>query len=433
MWPGFYPMGSEDAVAPDGIIPRAVSASEETQAIDDTQRVSPREVAAHLQSFAGRGAGTDAERRASWWLALLLNRRGRRVSIQTFWCRPNLPLAQAWHVALALAGSLVSVASPRAGGAMLLAALVFVLADALTGVSPGRRLTRERASQNVVVTRAKSEANRLQLIVTANYDAGRAGLVYRDRLRELTSRGRRRLAGFTVGWQGWLVVAIVWALIAAIVRLQGHQSTGIGAVQLIPTVGLLVALALLLELAVADWSPAAGDNGSGVGVAVAVARAVSTSPPANVNVEVVLTGAGDGDGAGLYHYLRQRRKTHRPANTVVLGIAPCPGGSVRWWRADGSLLPLRYGARLTALAERVADEQPQLGARAHDGRGATPALAARRLRIPSLTVGCLDDRDLAPGSHQPGDVAAALDRAAHDQTAQFVLMLIDAIDAAVAR
>lgn len=389
-------------------------------------------MAAHLQGFAGRGAGTDAERRAAWWLAHLLNRRGRRVSIETFWCRPNWALAQAWHVALALAGSLVSVATPRVGGAMLLAALVFILADALTGISPGRRLTRERASQNIVVTRAKPQPAGTHLIVTANYDAGRAGLTYRDGARELTGRMRRQLAGFTVGWLGWLVVAIIWLLIMAILRLKGHQSVGVGAVQLIPTVGLLFALALLLELAAASWSPGAGDNGSGVGVAVAVARAVSSSPPRNVNVEVVLTGAGEGQGAGLQRYLRRRRATHRPANTVVLGIAPCPSGSVRWWRTDGPLLPLRYGARLVQLARRVADEQPQLGARPHNGRGETPAMPGRRAQIPSLAIGCLDDRDLVPGSHQPGDVAGALDRAAHDRTVQFVLMLIDGIDAALA-
>jgi hypothetical protein len=410
----------------------AMSTADRTQMVDDAPRVSPRDVAEELERFAGRGAGTDAERRAAWWLAHLLNRRGRRISLDTFWCRPNWALAQAWHVALALAGSLVSVASPRAGGAMLLAALVFVLADALTGISPGRRLTRERASQNVVMTRAKADPDLPHLIIAANYDAGRAGLVYRDPLRELTGRARRQLAGFTVGWQGWLVVAIVWLLIMAIVRLEGHRSTGIGALQLIPTVGLLGALAVLIELALADWSPAAGDNGSGVGVTVAVARAVTSSPPRNVNVEVVLTGAGDGDGAGLRHYLRRRRRTHRQANTVVLGVAPCTGGSVRWWRTDGPLLPVRYGRRLTAIAQRVADEQPRLEARAHDGRGMTAALPGRQVRIPSLTIGCLDERDLVPRSHQPTDRAQALDRGAHDRTVQFTLMLIDAIDAALA-
>jgi hypothetical protein len=403
-----------------------------TQSPSQTERVSPRDVAGQLQAFAGRGGGSDAERRASWWLAHLLNRRGRRVSIETFWCRPNWALAQAWHVALALAGSLVSVATPRAGGAMLLAALVFIVADALTGVSPGRWLTRQRASQNVIMARSRSDPNRLHLIITANYDAGRGGLVYRDSLRTMAGRARRRLSGLTVGWQAWLAIAILWLLLTAILRLQGHDSAGIGALQLVPTFGLLIALALLLDQATADRSPAAGDNGSGVGVAVALARAVATSPPRNLDVEVVLTGAGDVEGLGLRHHLRERRATHRAANTVVLGIAPCAGGSVHWWRTDGSLFPLRYGARLTALARRVAAEQPQLGARAHDGRGSTPALPARRARIPALTIGCLDDRDLVPRSHQSSDLARALDPKAHDQAVQLGLMLIDAIDVALA-
>jgi hypothetical protein len=408
-----------------------MSTSEPAQTLSEGPRVSPRDVASHLERFAGRGAGTDAERRAAWWLAHLLNRRGRRVGIETFWCRPNWALAQAWHVGLALAGSLVSVATPRAGGAMLLAALVFILADALTGLSPGRWLTRERASQNVVVTRSRSDPKRAHLIIAANYDAGRTGIAYRDGLRRLSGRGRQRVSGAAPGWQGWLVIAVVWLLITAILRLQGHQSTGVGVLQLVPTFGLLVALALLFELALADWSPAAADNGSGVGVAVALARALAASPPQNVNIEVVLTGAGDGEGTGLRQYLRARRRSHRPTNTVVLGIAPCGTGAVHWWRTDGPLTPLRYGTRLTALAERVAHEQPQLHVLSHEGRGSTPALPGRRARIPALTIGCLDEHKLVTGSHQPTDVASALDSRAHDEAVQFTLMLIDAIDAAL--
>src|SRR5205085_4527340 len=128
------------------------------------EKHAPPEAVTALEAFPRRGAGTETERRAGQWLADQLVGRHRDVVVEPFWCRPNWALAQAWHVGLALAGSLVSVASPRAGGAMLLAALVFILADALTGVSPGRRLTSERASQNVVVTRAKSEPERLHVI-----------------------------------------------------------------------------------------------------------------------------------------------------------------------------------------------------------------------------------------------------------------------------
>ena len=418
-----------------------MSTSEHTPRRRRRTQVSHREVAAELEGFVGRGAGTNAERMAGEWLAVELLRRlrgrseRRDVSIETFWCRPNWALAQASHAALGLAGSLVSVPSPRAGGAMLLAALVFVLADALTGISPGRWLGPARASQNVVAfpsrDGAASDRDGLHLIITANYDAGRAGLAYRARLRELAARMRTLMRGLTLGWQGWLVVAMLWALVTALLRLQGHQSAGIGLLQLPPTFGLLVAVALLLELALAGWSPGAGDNASGVGVALALARALAYSPPRHMDLEVVLTGAGDGEGTGLRRYLRARRRTHRPGNTVILGIGPCADGELRWWRTDGSLFPLRYGARLTALAEQVAREQRQLAARPHDGRGATPAFPARQARIPALTIGCLDDHGLVPRSHEAADTAAALDPAAHDRAVQFGLMLVDAIDSAL--
>src|SRR2546421_12710060 len=99
------------------------------------------EIAARLEGFRARGAGTDAERRAANWLANELAASGREVAVDTFWCRPNWALAHAWHAALAVAGSLLSVASAPLGGALGLASLLSIVADELLGVSIGRRLT----------------------------------------------------------------------------------------------------------------------------------------------------------------------------------------------------------------------------------------------------------------------------------------------------
>ena len=111
-----------------------------------------------LSNVGGRIAGTDAERRGAVWLATHLRggtKRLGRVRLETFWCHPNWAMAGAWHVALALAASLVSVSAPKAGGAMLIVAIVSVILDAHTGRSPGRLLTPYRATQNVVVGRPR--------------------------------------------------------------------------------------------------------------------------------------------------------------------------------------------------------------------------------------------------------------------------------------
>jgi hypothetical protein len=393
-----------------------------------------QEITDKLAAFKGRGVGTDAERRAARWLAGELGRDGRQAVIEPFWCRPNWPLAHAWHIALALAGSLVAVSSPRVGGALLLAALVFVLSDAFLGFSPGRWLTRARASQNVVALpapdRQPSEPN-LRLIITANYDAGRTGLVFRDFLRQPVASIRNDLRGNTLGWLGWLAIAMVWLLVVAIVRVQGHNSTGIGFAQLPPTIGLVLGLALLLDLATSERSPAAGDNGTGIAVALELARALDAAPPRHVEVEVVLTGAGDCEGLGLRQYLRARKRSINPQGTAVLGIAACTAGAPRWWSSEGTLRPLRSAVRMKQLAARLAEEEPDLHAARHTDRSCTPAYPALAARIPALAIGARGQYGLAPRSHQAGDVAATVESSAVEQVVEFGLMLVDAIDASL--
>lgn len=388
-----------------------------------------------LAGFERRGAGTDSERRAAKWLAEQLTKGGREVVVEPFWCRPDWQLAHVWHVGLALAGSLVSVASAHAGALMLLAALVFLLADAFTGVSPGRRLTPERASQNVVaVSRASAQgAAPVRLIITANYDAGRAGLAYKDGLRRISSAVRRASFGLSPGWLGWLSLTTLGLLAIAILRVEGHTSQAIGVIQLAPTVVLVLALALLLELATADPGPAAGDNGTGAGVASELVRALDAAPPRHVAVELVLQGAGDGGGIGLRRYLRAHRDELTPANTIVLGVAACSAGDPRWWVSDGPLVPFRYTRQLTSLCAELATKERELGAARHHGKGAAPALAASLLRRPAISIGCLDARGLVPRSHTRDDLASHIDPQALDAGVQFGLMLVDQIDAWLAQ
>jgi hypothetical protein len=310
--------------------------------------------------------------------------------------------------------------------------LVSILADALTGVSPGRRLTAERASQNVVaVARGAppTDPDPVRLIITANYDAGRVGLVYRDSLRRASAAVRGAARGFTPGWLGWLSLTIVWLLVLAILRVEGHTSQTIGAIQLPPTVVLVFALAALLELATADPGPAAGDNGSGAAVAVDLVRALDAAAPRHVVPELVLQGAGDGAGIGLRRYLRARRAERTAANTVVLGIAACTEGQPRWWTSDGSLVALRYSRQLVRLCAQVAQAEPRITAAPHPGRGSAPALPARLLRRPSISVGCVDPHGVVPRSHRREDVAASVDPSALEQSVQFALLLVDEIDA----
>ena len=383
---------------------------------------------AALTAFTGRGGGTDAERRAARWLAGAIAGRQRTAQVDTFWSRSDWAVAQAWHVALALAGSLISIGSPALGGALVLAAIACIVLDGLTGVSPGRRLSPERASQNII-SPAPGPPRAVRLIVCANYDAGRMGFIYRPGVRRAAAVPGRLTAGAAPGWRAWLLLDALAALAIAVLRHGGASGRPLAIAQLVVVAALIIALALLLEQAVSGWGPAANDNASGVGVALALVRALDVSPPRHVAVELVLTGAGDGSGAGLRHHLRTHPSTPG-TETVVLGLAASGHGNPCWWTSDGSLIPWRFAGRLVRLAGAGAAGLPD--ARAHRGRGHSPALPARRLGLPAITLGALDSQGLAPRSHLPEDRAAAIDSAAADRVLGLALALVDALEAELA-
>jgi hypothetical protein len=390
----------------------------------------PLETIRGLAAFKRRGPGTEAERRAARWLAGELVAQRLRVRIETFWCRPNWAMAHAWHVALALVGSLLSTSNPTIGAILLAIALGSIVSDEITGFSLGRRLTPEHASQNVVATAAVATPDatgaETPLIITANYDAGRTALVYRDTMRRAAA-GLRNLAGpAALGWLAWLAIATAWLLAIAIVRTSPHgSSTALGLIQLPPTVALVVGLALLLEAAGAPYGPAANDNASGISVATALTEALAQTPPDNLALELVLAGAGNGGEIGIRRYLRSRRRQLRRANAIVIGIAPSGSGHLRYWQSDGRLLPLGYARPLQELAANLP------GATPHRDRGATPAQPARARGLAAIAIGCQDDQGLAPRSHQAKDTETTVDEATLARAVNLTLQLIDAINASL--
>jgi hypothetical protein len=397
----------------------------------------PLETIRELPAFERRGPGTDAERRAARWLAGELMARRHRVRIETFWCRPNWAMAHAWHVALALVGSLLSPSHPTAGAILLAIAVGSIVSDEVTGVSLGRRLTPEHASQNVVATASRATPGttgtpqdaadaKTPLIITANYDAGRTALVYRDALRRSAAQLRNLAGPAALGWLAWLSIGIAWLLAVAIVRTSVHQSsTALGLIQLPPTIALVVGLALLLEAAGAPYGPAANDNASGTAIGAALIQAISGNPPDNLTLELVLAGAGNGGEIGIGRYLRARRRELRRAHAIVLGIAPSGSGHLHYWRSDGPLIPLGYARQLKSLASELPDAAP------HRDRGATPAHPARARGLAAIAIGCLDQSGLAQRSHQRNDEPTKIDEATLDRTVNLALELIDAIDASL--
>ena len=97
--------------------------------------MDPKRETDALAAFAGRTAGSDAERRAGVHLRERLRRMGRDAKLEAIEVRPRVGLVHTFHALLAIVGSVVAVSSAIAGAAMVLAAGLLTLLD-LTGVRP---------------------------------------------------------------------------------------------------------------------------------------------------------------------------------------------------------------------------------------------------------------------------------------------------------
>jgi hypothetical protein len=380
-----------------------------------------------LSAIRGRAACSDAERRAARLLAREVRACGRAARIETFWVRPAAGAVHSIVAVLGVAASVLSVERPRLGLSIVLVALL-VLADDLDGrVGVLRRLMAARATQNVVASSERQAP--VRLIVTAPLDAPRMAVLGTGALARAEALARRALRGHLVGPHGLLIAALLAIAALCGIRSQSDGGVVIGLIQIIPTSILLLGAAGFSETAVVEAAPGANAHASAAAVAIELVRQLDASPPQRLAVDLVLAGAGEPEALGFRHELRARRRAGtRRDNVVVLQIAPCGAGTPVWWTREGRVLPLRYHHELVELCERVAREQPRLGARPHETRRASGARAARALRWPAIAIGCVDAGGAAPRAGEESDVAEAIDAASMQAALEVGLALVRSID-----
>lgn len=391
--------------------------------------MQPIEIARELAAIRDRAPGTDAERRAALRLRDLLATTGRDATLEPVWVRPQWPLVMALHAALAIGASVLAISQPIAAVAVLGVVLVSAALDLDGEVHLLRRLTPERATQNVVSepteATARGSERVVRLVIAAHYDAPRSGLAYRDFLRRPAAALQRAGGGALPSAFATMVLAIAVLTGAVGARVAGSEAGWVDAVQLGATVILLIAVALLADIALSQPTPGANHPASGAAVALSLAAALDRSPPRRLGVEVVLAGAGDGPALGMRAFVRGRRRSYPREATAVLFIGPCGGGRPHFWRVDGALIPRRLHTRMVALADEIA---PAHGALGHRGHGTTGAYFARTARWPAIAVGTLDAGGLAPRARRQQDTGDRLDPAAMSAALDFCEDLVRALD-----
>lgn len=388
------------------------------------------EIVDELCSFEGRLAGTDAERRAANRLVERLRGLGRRAEIEPTYVHPQLGLIYAAHCALGVAGSLVAVALPVLGFALVLFAATSMYLDLNARFYLLRRIFFRRASQNVV-SKGRHPTAAARLLLVAHLDVARTGAVYSPkRLRRL-----QRLAAVMPSLLSpsrllfWSLAVLVPAVAA---RAAGLESDLLSLIQLPPTLVLLVGVFAFVDIELSEVVPGANDNASGVAAALSVAEELEAEPLSNLDVWVVLTGAEECLMEGMRAFMRSRRKSLDPSSTYVVNLDSVGSGDVRFELSEGPAVSFELRSRLTELCAAIADadadgENRYRAAPLRHGF-ATDALPARLAGCAATTITCLQPGAVVPPNyHSAADRPEALDpealTRAHDFTVELVRLL----------
>ena len=312
-----------------------------------------------LAGLGPRAPGSDAERRAARHLEARLRARGRRAEIEPVDAWPRWALACALCATLSVVGSVLSVSLPVPGAAAAAAGALLFFLDVGLLIPVVRRPLGRRASQNVV---SWGERERPGLIVlVAHYDAGRGGLALGRRLRR--GLGARVLLGSQLA-----------VLACCLVRIAGPDGTALTVVQFVPTVALIVAVALLLDIAMSNTRRAENDHACGV--VLTLATRFAAQPLEHFDLDVLLTGAQKALAAGMLGFLRRHRAGLPKQSTVFINLDDTAPAGVRYARREGPLFTLKTPPQLAELS----DSPPFVNRSSGDG------YAARLRGFPVLTI-----------------------------------------------
>ncbi|MSO41667.1 MAG: M20/M25/M40 family metallo-hydrolase [Solirubrobacterales bacterium] len=383
-----------------------------------------------LCGFVRRGPGTDSERRAANFLAERLRRDGRRAEVEPTHVHPQYALVHALHAALAVGGGVLAVSEPAVGFALVLLAAVSLYLDLNSRFYILRRLFFRRASQNVVSRGSLPEAPE-RVVLVAHVDAARTGYVFGARAeraaRRLSPRARVLLGPMRIlFWGGF---AALLPILAA--RMFGLEATWLSVVQLLPTVLLVVALFLFLDIALSEIVPGAYDNASGVATALAVAAQLDREPPENLDVWVLLTGGEECQAEGMRSFLRAHRDDLDRASTVFLNLDSTSYGAVHYESSEGAVVSHPTDARLVQICEAISAADREAGAegaRAVRTPLVSDSIAALIRGYRAITIMGLDDGVPPPWYHAPDDAPDHLDPAAMAAATEFTIRLTRQLD-----
>ena len=266
----------------------------------------------------------------------------------------------------------------------------------------------------------------MRVVLTANHDAPRTGLLYWRPARRGRRRGRRRLRlSNLVGPVDIAFWALCAALVAAAVRLiTGTDSTFISVVQFVPTVILMAYVVLFIDVAMSPVAEGANGNASGVATLLEVGRRLERQGAQAVDVWLVFPAAKEGFMLGMRAWMRAHAEDIDPRYTFFVNVDSVGAGTVHHVTAEGFALINRHDRNLIRICERI-------GSRPRTWREGTDGVLPAMQGFPSITLCSADERGRVPHHKLPLGYRRNVDPEAVEAAVDFVHELVRRIDRVV--
>jgi hypothetical protein len=368
----------------------------------------------------------DGAQRVPELISAELLESGREVEREEIRVRPEYHLTLALYSAIGAAGGVVSaVASEAVGLAMLLLATAAMYLDLTARLYIARYLFPRRLAQNVTSRGDRPEAP-ARVVLAANHDAARTGLLYwrRSRRRPRRRRWRPSVLVGPIDLCFWTMAA---ALVAAAVRLiTGSESDLLSGIQFVLTVILMTYVVLFVDVALSPASEGANSNASGVATLLELGRRIARDPLDAIDVWLVFPAAQEGFMLGMREWMKRNAEELDPRRTFFVHVDSVGGGKVHHVTGEGFALLYRHDPSLIRICERLGSE-PKIWRTGTDG--VIPAMQG----FPSVTLVGADEAGRVANHRGTSDTVDNLDPEALDKAVDYVEELVRRIDDIAAR
>jgi len=372
------------------------------------------------EEIGPRGSTTEAERQGSEYCQRVLSDLGCQPQMETFQSARSIYQPHFLAMVIILAAFIIYPWAGQTSAVIALLLSVVAIASQLLELSFRdnllRRLVPKGSSQNVVATIPAAGKGRQDLVLIGHVDSHRTPLIFKS-------------AGWIAAFKIFISISFVLLLAQAILYLLGviFQWAWIWPATF-PTA--VVAILWIINSLQADSTPfsaGANDNATGAGLVLTLAEQLRNDPLQNMRIWLVCTGCEEVQHYGAADFFQRHRDELHKASVVVFESLGCAGPA--WLTKEGVLVPFHADPNLVSLAEKVARENPALGAYPVAVSGGNTEMADAMLAgWPAITIGGIGPKGELPYWHQVGDTFDKMDPEVMDRAYSFVWSYIQELD-----